>query len=132
MGETPSGRRRNAGHAAIGPEPSAVRQRAEGPGHSALCGERRKQAAGSRPTTILSFAAIFAGLGLGAAAGGYGPATLMVVGVFLGSAFWWLLLSTGVGFLRSSITPAHLRWVNRGAAAIITAFGIGALVGLLA
>jgi len=86
----------------------------------------------TNPTTILSFAAIFAGLGLGGAASGYGPATLMVGGVFLGSAFWWLLLSTGVGFLRSSITPAHLRWVNRGAAAIITAFGIGALVGLLA
>ena len=86
----------------------------------------------TNPTTILSFAAIFAGLGLGAAVGGYGPATLMVTGVFLGSAFWWLLLSTGVGLLRSSVTSAHLRWVNRGAAAIITAFGIGALLTLLA
>lgn len=85
----------------------------------------------TNPTTILSFAAIFAGLGLGAGAGGYGSASIMVLGVFLGSAFWWLLLSTGVGFLRSSITPAHLRWVNRGAAAIIAAFGIGALLGLL-
>jgi threonine/homoserine/homoserine lactone efflux protein len=86
----------------------------------------------TNPATILSFAAIFAGLGLGGAASGYGPAALMVAGVFLGSAFWWLLLSTGVGFLRSSITPAHLRWVNRGAAAIITAFGIAALVALRA
>ena len=86
----------------------------------------------TNPTTILSFAAIFAGLGLGGGAGGYGSASIMVVGVFLGSAFWWLLLSTGVGFLRSSITPAHLRWVNRGAAVIITAFGLGALLGLLA
>jgi threonine/homoserine/homoserine lactone efflux protein len=86
----------------------------------------------TNPATILSFAAIFAGLGLGSSGGGYGLASLMVLGVFLGSAFWWLLLSTGVGFLSSAITPAHLRWVNRGAAAIITAFGIGALVGLLA
>lgn len=86
----------------------------------------------TNPTTILSFAAIFAGLGLGGAAGGYGPATLMVSGVFLGSAFWWLLLSTGVGFLRSFITPANLRWVNRTAAAIITAFGLGALLSRLA
>jgi threonine/homoserine/homoserine lactone efflux protein len=85
----------------------------------------------TNPTTILSFAAIFAGLGLGGGSGGYGPATLMVAGVFLGSAFWWLLLSTGVGFIRSSFTPAHLRWVNRGAAAIIAAFGIGALLGLM-
>jgi len=85
----------------------------------------------TNPTTILSFAAIFAGLGLGSGAGSYGSASFMVLGVFLGSAFWWLLLSAGVGFLRSSIAPAHLRWVNRGAAAIITAFGVGALVSLL-
>jgi threonine/homoserine/homoserine lactone efflux protein len=86
----------------------------------------------TNPTTILSFAAIFAGLGLGAGAGGYGSASIMVLGVFLGSAFWWLLLSTGVGFLRASITPAHLRWVNRGAAVIIAAFGLVALLSLLA
>jgi threonine/homoserine/homoserine lactone efflux protein len=85
----------------------------------------------TNPTTILSFAAIFAGLGLGGGAGGYGSASLMVVGVFLGSAFWWLLLSSGVGFLRSSVRPTHLRWVNRGAAVIIAAFGLGALLSLL-
>jgi threonine/homoserine/homoserine lactone efflux protein len=84
----------------------------------------------TNPTTILSFAAIFAGLGLGGGSSGYGSASIMVLGVFLGSAFWWLLLSTGVGFLRASITPVHLRWVNRGAAAIITAFGLGALLSL--
>ena len=85
----------------------------------------------TNPTTILSFVAIFAGLGLAAGAGGYRPAALMVLGVFLGSAFWWLLLSTGVGFFRSALTRQGLRWVNRLAAAIITAFGIGALLGLL-
>lgn len=85
----------------------------------------------TNPTTILSFVAIFAGLGLGAGAGGYRPAALMVLGVFLGSALWWLLLSTGVGFVRSALTREGLRWVNRLAAVIIAAFGIGALLGLL-
>ena len=85
----------------------------------------------TNPATILSFVAIFAGLGLGAGAGGYRPAALMVLGVFLGSALWWLLLSTGVGYFRTALTRQGLRWVNRLAAAIITAFGIGALVGLL-
>jgi threonine/homoserine/homoserine lactone efflux protein len=85
----------------------------------------------TNPTTILSFVAIFAGLGLGAGAGGYRPAALMVLGVFLGSAFWWLLLSTGVTFFRSALTREGLRWINRLAAAIITAFGIGALASLL-
>jgi arginine exporter protein ArgO len=55
----------------------------------------------------------------------------MVLGVFLGSALWWLMLSAGVGFFRSALTRQGLRWVNRLAAVIIAAFGIGALVGLL-
>jgi threonine/homoserine/homoserine lactone efflux protein len=85
----------------------------------------------TNPTTILSFVAIFAGLGLGAGAGGYGPAALMALGVFLGSALWWLLLSMGVGFFRSGLKRQGLRWVNRLAGVIILAFGVVALVGLL-
>jgi len=84
----------------------------------------------TNPATIISFAAIFAGLGLGRSVGGYGPAALMVLGVFLGSALWWLILSTSVGLLRSSFTPERLRWVNRGAGVIIAAFGVAALVSL--
>ena len=75
--------------------------------------------------------AIFAGLGLGAGADGYGAAALMVSGVFLGSATWWLLLSVGVGFFRSALTRQGLRRVNRLASVIITAFGVVALMGLL-
>ena len=85
----------------------------------------------TNPTTILSFVAIFAGLGLGAGAGGYGAAALMVSGVFLGSAIWWLLLSVGVGFFRSALTRQGLRRVNRLASVIVTAFGVVALMGLL-
>jgi arginine exporter protein ArgO len=55
----------------------------------------------------------------------------MVLGVFLGSALWWLLLSTGVGLFRSALTRDRLRWVNRGAGAIIAAFGVAALAGLV-
>jgi len=61
----------------------------------------------------------------------YGAASVMVLGVFLGSAIWWLFLSVGVGLLRSSLTPARLGWVNRGAGAIIAAFGVVALASLL-
>ena len=53
------------------------------------------------PMTILSFAAIFAGLGLGETGGGYTLASTLVAGVFAGSALWWLLLSTGVGLVRA-------------------------------
>jgi len=85
----------------------------------------------TNPTTIISFAAVFAGLGLGGRVGGYGTAALMVLGVFLGSALWWLLLSTGVGLFRSALTRDRLRWVNRGAGAIIAAFGVAALASLV-
>jgi len=40
----------------------------------------------TNPLTILSFIAIFAGLRLGETDGNYFSATLMVLGVFLGSA----------------------------------------------
>ncbi len=47
----------------------------------------------TNPLTILSFAAVFAGLGLGTAPGDYGAAMLLVLGVFLGSTAWWAVLS---------------------------------------
>jgi threonine/homoserine/homoserine lactone efflux protein len=81
----------------------------------------------TNPITILSFLAIFAGLRLGETDGNYISAAFMVLGVFLGSAAWWLTLSTGVGLLREKFTPALLAWVNRLAGAIIFVFGLLAL-----
>ena len=81
----------------------------------------------TNPITILSFIAIFAGLRLGETNGDYSSATTMVLGVFLGSAVWWLTLSTGVSFLREKFTPALLTWVNRLAGVIIFTFGTAAL-----
>jgi threonine/homoserine/homoserine lactone efflux protein len=85
----------------------------------------------TNPLTILSFAAAFAGLGLAAGAGGAG-AGLMVLGVFLGSALWWLLLSFGVSRLRGRLTPARLVWVNRFSGLLIGGFGAAALFRALA
>jgi len=84
----------------------------------------------TNPSTILSFAAVFAGLGLGERTGDRAAAGLLVLGVFLGSAGWWLLLSTGVGLLRRRITPAGLRWVNRISGAALVGFGSLALLSL--
>ncbi len=81
----------------------------------------------ANPTTILSFVAVFAGLGVADRGGDYAAAGTLVLGVFTGSALWWLLLSGGVGLLRERITPRALRWVNRLSGAIITGFGLGAL-----
>lgn len=84
----------------------------------------------TNPLTILSFAAVFAGLGVGAASGDYASAALLVLGVFLGSALWWLALSTAVSLLRSRVSPRGLRWVNRVSGLIILGFGLAALASL--
>lgn len=80
----------------------------------------------SNPLTILSFMAVFAGLGLGMG-GGYGAAYLVVTGVFLGSALWWVLLSGGVALLRYKLEPAAMHWINRGSGLFLLAYGLAAL-----
>jgi threonine/homoserine/homoserine lactone efflux protein len=85
----------------------------------------------TNPLTILSFAAIFAGLGLAGAQGNYLSAAVLVLGVFLGSAAWWLLLVGLVGLLRDKFTRQGLVWVNRISGLIILGFGIVSLAGSL-
>jgi len=82
----------------------------------------------ANPATILSFVAIFAGLQLNTGSTWAGPATL-VIGVFLGSASWWLILSGIVGLARERFTPAWMRWVNRLSGLVIFGFGSAILVG---
>lgn len=84
----------------------------------------------TNPATILSFAAVFAGLGIASTSGSYGTAAALVAGVFLGSALWWLILSSGVSALRSRFDPRALAWVNRLSGCILLAFGLVALVSL--
>ena len=83
----------------------------------------------TNPTTILSFTAIFAGLGLGSTDGTYFSASVLVCGVFLGSALWWLILSGSVNILRKQLGETVLEWVNRISGSIIFAFGVAALAG---
>ena len=85
----------------------------------------------TNPLTILSFAAIFAGLGVASAEGNYLSAGVLVLGVFMGSALWWLMLSCGVGLFREKLNTTGLRWVNRISGAIILGFGVVALLSLL-
>ncbi|MBN1304266.1 MAG: LysE family translocator [Anaerolineales bacterium] len=82
----------------------------------------------TNPMTILSFAAIFAGLDVTATAGDYPSAFKLVLGVFTGSALWWGLLSLGIGFLHNKVSPNSLQWINRISGTIITSFGILAFI----
>ncbi len=79
----------------------------------------------TNPATIFSFVLIFAGLaptGLN-----YAQASVMVLGTFVGSALWWLLLSSGVSLFRRQLTPRRLQWLNRICGVLIFGFGMLAL-----
>lgn len=84
----------------------------------------------TNPMTILSFTTVFAGLGIGSVNGGYAAAGILVLGVFIGSALWWLLLSSCISFFRTQFNLNGLQWVNRIAGTVIIAFGLVALFSL--
>lgn len=75
----------------------------------------------TNPPTILAFAAIFAGLGLASSAD-YAAAGLIVAGVFLGSAAWWLILAATAARLRGRMGPSLMRGINRVSGVIILGF----------
>jgi threonine/homoserine/homoserine lactone efflux protein len=81
----------------------------------------------ANPFTIVSFIAIFAGMGLSEAPAGYQAATAMVAGVFLGSASWWLMLSFGVSMIRKRMSSEALTTINRLAGIAMAALGLMSL-----
>jgi len=84
----------------------------------------------TNPMTILSFAAIFAGLGIAGMGKNYFLATLLVSGVFVGSALWWLILSGSVGIFKERLSAYEL-WINRISGCVIMGFGFLILLSLL-
>lgn len=84
----------------------------------------------TNPLTIFAFIAVFAALGLGEGLS-YISASFLVVGVFIGSTLWFLLLSSGVTLFRNKLDLIGLRWVNRIAGILIIISGIIAFASLL-
>lgn len=88
----------------------------------------------ANPMTILSFIGIFVGLDVAGPGGQIGPEdkeyvgmTRLVLGVFVGSALWWLTLCGGVGFVRHWLGGHTILWLNRIAGTLIILFGFYAL-----
>lgn len=84
----------------------------------------------TNPMTILSFLAVFAGLGL-SSTGSYGDSIALVLGILFGSAFWWLLLSEGITLFRRKMSQNIMTWINRIAGLIIVGFGFFSLINIL-
>ena len=72
----------------------------------------------TNPMTILSFGALF--IGLGVTGDDLGQSASITLGVFLGSATWWVVLTTVMGILHPRVTPGWLRAIN-----VVSGFVIG-------
>ena len=79
----------------------------------------------TNPMTILSFGALFAGLGV--TSGTTGDAVLIVLGVLLGSTTWWVVLTTAVALLRRRVTPTWIHRINLVSGLVIGAFAVVAI-----
>jgi threonine/homoserine/homoserine lactone efflux protein len=85
----------------------------------------------TNPMTILSFVGICAGLGISNGSDNLRSSILLVLGVFGGSALWWLLLSLGVGFFRNKLNLNSMIWVNRLSGLTVLGFGLVAFYSFL-
>jgi threonine/homoserine/homoserine lactone efflux protein len=80
----------------------------------------------TNPMTILSFVAIFAGLGL-AIGVSFLDAAALTLGVWAGSTLWWVVLTVIVTWLRERVSARALLWINRVSGGALVFFGIAAL-----
>ncbi|MCL4506881.1 MAG: LysE family translocator [Chloroflexi bacterium] len=85
----------------------------------------------TNPMTVLSFVAIFAGLGVGVERGNVLSGGVVVLGVFAGSAAWWLFLSAFTGFVGARLAPRIMQWIRWISGLVILGFGAATLLGLL-
>src|ERR1700682_1527859 len=80
----------------------------------------------TNPATVISFVALAATLGLGTGAGLVKPGVL-VIGVLLGSAAWWCLLTFAASLLRGRLTPSLIRAISTFSALAIAMLGMLAI-----
>jgi threonine/homoserine/homoserine lactone efflux protein len=84
----------------------------------------------TNPMTILSFTALFVGLGI-TGGNALGAATL-TAGVFAGSSAWWIVLISGLEMVRSRVSPTAMRRINIGSGLLIGTFAVIAIGSALA
>jgi threonine/homoserine/homoserine lactone efflux protein len=81
----------------------------------------------TNPTTVLSFIAVLAALGMGQQRERW-LTWLLVVGIFCGSMLWWVVLASMVNRFRDRFTDRSLLWMNRIAGIAIGGFGIATFI----
>ena len=84
----------------------------------------------SNPVTVLSFVAIYAGWHVPSLHGRYIAAATLTVGVFTGSALWWVGLFIGLTAFHDRFSLRFLFWVHRVSGAVIAGSGVVVLLSL--
>ncbi|GAA0555631.1 LysE family translocator [Rhizomicrobium electricum] len=82
----------------------------------------------TNPATLLWFFSGAAGLGGLSENLRFFEAAFWVLGVMLGSATWWLMLTTTVGMLHAKIDDHVVQLINRVSGVLVFVFGIAVLV----
>ena len=80
----------------------------------------------SNPLTVVSFMAVFSGLGIHPAC-----PFVLVAGIFLGSVLWWCLLAKATSLFRTRMSPEVFRWVDGVSGGLIAGAGIAFIVASL-
>lgn len=82
----------------------------------------------TNPATVISFIAIYSGLGIVESNANYGEAFTLIVGVFLGSLAWWVALCSSISLIRHKLNLTLLTVINRLSGLILIGFGIVAVI----
>ena len=81
----------------------------------------------TNPTTVLSFVALLAALGI-RQGNPWWLTVFLVGGIFCGSMVWWIVLGSIVNHFRGRFSDRNLLLMNRFAGVAIGAFGVAAFV----
>ena len=84
----------------------------------------------TNPMTLITFTAMFAGLGMGSREGTIPSSMTIVLGVFSGSILWTSCLVFSASLLRNKLLP-RLALVNKASGALIVLFGVVTLAGVI-
>jgi threonine/homoserine/homoserine lactone efflux protein len=79
----------------------------------------------TNPLTLfgtLAVVATFGGITSGFESG------MLIAGIFSGSALWWLVLSSGIGLLRTHFTESRIITLNRGTAVCLSGLALWAII----
>lgn len=78
----------------------------------------------TNPATIFGVMALVATFG---GLHGRQEAAIIVLGIFLGSSLWWLILSGGTAMVRHHFTEKRVIWINRLTAVALTPLAVWAI-----